>query len=243
MTCKLNEQFALNTKLTSSTLKDQNVIVLKADMTEDNIDIENKLVEFGNTAKAIPYYAVYRPGEAPHHFDGNFVTVGAKGFLDRAGIVSNKPLADGELATRPFSKSAVDAILANGKPVLVYFSADWDITSKLNEKFAFNTELTRSVINEQGVVVLKADMTDDSPEAEELLVELGNAAKAIPYYVLFRPDEEPLHFDGNFVRTGSRGFLKRAGLLPELTSGVTNVSGATPPKSNSDADARIVPAG
>ncbi|QEG22818.1 hypothetical protein [Mariniblastus fucicola] len=55
-------------------------------MTKDAPEVENKLVEFGNTAKAIPYYAVFRPGEEPHHFDGNFLTVGAKGFLDTAGI-------------------------------------------------------------------------------------------------------------------------------------------------------------
>ena len=88
MTCKLNERSALNTKLTKEVVEQQNIVVLKADMTDDAPDIEAKLIEFGNTAKAIPYYAVFRPGEEPHHFDGNFVTVGSRGFLDRAGILS-----------------------------------------------------------------------------------------------------------------------------------------------------------
>lgn len=55
-------------------------------MTNEAPEIEQTLIDFGNTAKAIPYYAVYRPGKEPHHFDGNFVTAGAKGFLKTAGI-------------------------------------------------------------------------------------------------------------------------------------------------------------
>ncbi len=55
-------------------------------MTNEAPEVEQRLVDFGNTAKAIPYYAVFRPGKEPLHFDGNFFTVGAKGFLERAGI-------------------------------------------------------------------------------------------------------------------------------------------------------------
>ena len=69
-----------------SVVEGQNIVVLKADMTNDNSEIDNTLVGFGNTAKAIPYYAVYRPGEAPHHFPGNFSAVGSKGFLETARI-------------------------------------------------------------------------------------------------------------------------------------------------------------
>ena len=82
----MNERFALNRKLTKEIIEDQNIVVLQADMTNDAPDIQQTLVEFGNTAKAIPYYAVYRPGEEPVHFDGNFVASGPKGFLQRAGI-------------------------------------------------------------------------------------------------------------------------------------------------------------
>lgn len=108
MTCKLNERYALNTKYTKSIVEDQNIVVLKADMTEDAPDIESKLVEFGNTAKAIPYYAVYRPGkEEPHHFDGNFVTVGAQGFLTKAGISADAQTPDREYGQSSASSDAV----------------------------------------------------------------------------------------------------------------------------------------
>ena len=245
MTCKLNEQFALNTRLTSATIEEQNIVVLKADMTESDEEIEGKLVEFGNTLKAIPYYAVYRPGKQPHHFDGNFVTVGAKGFLDRAGIASDNPL-DGELADAFFSRKALEEHLANGKSVLVYFGADWNVTSKFNEQSAINTEAVKAAVDRHGMVVLKADMTEENPEAEATLAELGNATKSVPYYVIYRPGIQPHHFGGNFVTVGAKGFLERAGLDSKADNGgVHTVKGEDKPESSSIqvADALATPAG
>ena len=230
MTCKLNERSALNTKLTKDVVEQQNIVVLKADMTDDAPDIESKLVEFGNTAKAIPYYAVFRPGEEPHHFDGNFVTVGAKGFLDRAGIT---PFKEGELRSTAFSKPKLDRLLANGKSVLVHFHADWDVISKFNETKALNTEHVISTLEERGIVSLKADMTDKFPEAEQELKAIGNTAMAVPFYALYRPGEEPHVFGGNFTMAGSRGFLESAGLLPKRSQAVTNVS------DSNDADEQV----
>jgi len=76
-------------------------------MTEEAPDIEQQLIDFGNTAKAIPYYAVFKPGEKPHHFDGNFLTIGARGFLKTAGIDADQKtpwinkVSEEEIATRP----------------------------------------------------------------------------------------------------------------------------------------------
>jgi len=221
VTCKLNERYALNTKLTKTTVEENNIVVLKADMTHDAPDIEDKLIEFGNTAKAIPYYAVYRPDSEPHHFDGNFLTVGARGFLDRAGIEAARNPAITNVSGvgsryvldyQPFSKESIAKNVEAGKTVLVQFTADWDFTSKLNEKYALNTLLTKSIIDQEGIVVLKADMTDENPEAKDLLGEFGNSTMSIPYYAVFRAGEEPHHFDGNFTGVGAEGFLERAGL-------------------------------
>lgn len=74
-------------------------------MTQSAPDIEQQLIEFGNTAKAIPYYAVFKPGEKPHHFDGNFLTIGSKGFLETAGIALDQAPAltkvSDEIVTEP----------------------------------------------------------------------------------------------------------------------------------------------
>ena len=54
------------------------------------------------------------------------------------------------------------------------------------------TKETRQVLDELGIVPLKADRTHPSPEADELLVKLGNKSKAIPFYAIF-PGNDPTH--------------------------------------------------
>jgi hypothetical protein len=51
--------------------------------------------------------------------------------------------------------------------------------------------------------VLKADKSQPNPDVDALLEELGNSATAIPYYALFRPNQEPVHFNGVFLTPGS----------------------------------------
>lgn len=227
-----------------SVVEDQNIVVLKADMTEDDQEINDTLIGFGNTALAIPYYAVYEPGKEPHHFAGNFTAVGAKGFLDTAGITQNNP-QKGDLASGPYSAKAVESELAKGNSVLVNFSADWDLVSKFNEKMALNTPLAKGAMEQNGIVVLKADMTEESPEAKETLRGLGNTAMAIPYYVLYRPGKEPHHFGGNFTTVGAEGFLEQVGINPYPSLKVNNVNGVGQATSDSEtvADARLIPAG
>lgn len=54
-------------------------------------------------------------------------------------------------------------------------------------------------VESNDVIVLKADKSKDSPEVDQLLLELGNSSKAIPYYALMRPEERPVHFNGVFL--------------------------------------------
>ena len=65
--------------------------------------------------------------------------------------------------------------------------------------------------------MLKADKSQDAPDVDALLIELGNHAKAIPYYAMFRPEKEPVHFNGVFLTPNS--FLSRLAeegvLLPD----------------------------
>lgn len=75
-------------------------------------------------------------------------------------------------------------------------------------------------VTENKIVVLKADKTNDSPEVDRLLMQLGNASKAIPYYALLKPGVTPLksnvHFDGVFYTPKS--FLKKIETLSAAKS-------------------------
>lgn len=60
-----------------------------------------------------------------------------------------------------------------------------------------NTAKTRRLVIKNRVVALKADQTNKAPEAEELLVELGNPLAMIPFYAIFPGDgREPIVMKG-----------------------------------------------
>ena len=59
------------------------------------------------------------------------------------------------------------------------------------------------------IVLLKADKSNEAPEVDALLRELGNSLTAIPYYGLFQPSAEPIHFDGVYFTPES--FLNQLG--------------------------------
>ncbi len=61
------------------------------------------------------------------------------------------------------------------------------------------------------MIVLKADKTDDSPEVDQLLLELGHASRGIPYYALMRPDSGPVHFEGVYFSPSQ--FLNQLGAI------------------------------
>lgn len=59
-------------------------------------------------------------------------------------------------------------------------------------------------------MIFKADKTDEAPEVDKLLAELGNTQTALPYYGLFQPGEEPIHFGGTAFPTAD-SFLEQLG--------------------------------
>ncbi len=82
MTCKTNKQFAFNTKMTKEYFKANNIVAFEADRDKDPA-VDQLLLKLGNSAKAIPYYAVYTPGsDEPFHFQA-FYTTGPGAFIDQ----------------------------------------------------------------------------------------------------------------------------------------------------------------
>ena len=76
-------------------------------------------------------------------------------------------------------------------------------------------------VESNDVIVLKADKSKDSPEVDQLLLELGNSTKAIPYYALMRPDESPVHFNGVFLSPSL--FLDQMGTVKSLGQNPVNL--------------------
>lgn len=79
----------------------------------------------------------------------------------------------------------------------------------MTERSALHKKQTMDFFTSNNIVLLKADKTGDAPEVDALLAELGNTAAAIPYFGLFQPGEEPIHFDGVYFTPES--FLEQLG--------------------------------
>ena len=66
----------------------------------------------------------------------------------------------------------------SGKPALAYFTADWCVTCKANEKAVINTEAVREAMKRLRVLPFKADYTLPSREIAEDLSDDGRVAGA-----------------------------------------------------------------
>ncbi len=94
----------------------------------------------------------------------------------------------GLLDAQPFSQAALTAARADGKPVFVWFTADWCLTCKVNENVAIERERTRAAFAAAGVVALRGDWTRRDPAITQFLTEQG--AAGVPLYLYYPAGEE-----------------------------------------------------
>ena len=89
------------------------------------------------------------------------------------------------LPSQPWSEQAVQAALAEGRPVLVNFTADWCVTCKINEGAALSSPRTAEAMQAANAVYLVGDWTrrDDAITAE--LQRHGRSG--VPLYLLYAP--------------------------------------------------------
>ena len=91
------------------------------------------------------------------------------------------------LGTEVWSEAAVDKHLAAGKPVFVYFTADWCLTCKANEAAAIERQATREAFGKAGVKVLVGDWTNGDPAITRFLESRGRAG--VPLYLWYEPGQ------------------------------------------------------
>lgn len=89
------------------------------------------------------------------------------------------------LASAPFSADALAAARASGKPVFLYFTADWCVTCKVNEAAAIERESTRAAFEKAGVLTLVGDWTVRDEAITQFLNQQG--AAGVPLYLWYAP--------------------------------------------------------
>ncbi len=87
------------------------------------------------------------------------------------------------LPTQAFSEEALAKARASGKPVLLYFTADWCLTCKVNEAAAIEREDTRAAFEKAGVVVLRGDWTRRDAAISRFITAQGVAG--VPLYLWY----------------------------------------------------------
>lgn len=84
-----------------------------------------------------------------------------------------------------FTPAALTSARASGKPVFVYFTADWCLSCKANEAGAINREAVQDVFRERGVTTLVGDWTNGDPVITRTLAEHGR--NSVPLYLWYAP--------------------------------------------------------
>lgn len=104
------------------------------------------------------------------------------------------------LAAVPFTPARLDTLRAEGKPTFVYFTADWCITCKVNERGALSNAAVTTAFREAGVAVLVGDYTNGDPAIDQVLATYGRAG--IPLYLFFAPSQ-PAEILPQILTTGT----------------------------------------
>lgn len=96
---------------------------------------------------------------------------------------------DGVLASEPFSEARLAALQQEGRPVFVYFTADWCLSCKVNEKAAIQRQEVADAFAAKKVAVLVGDWTDGDPVIGRFIESHGRSG--VPLYLFYKPGAAP----------------------------------------------------
>ena len=118
-----------------------------------------------------------------------FAALAAVAAVTAAGILlvpqRQTSIARAPIGAEPWSEQRVAAHLQQGRPVFVYFTADWCLTCKANEAAAIDRTEVRRAFRQAGVRVLAADWTNGDPAITRFLEDQGRAG--VPLYLWYAP--------------------------------------------------------
>ncbi|WP_232834100.1 MULTISPECIES: protein-disulfide reductase DsbD [unclassified Sphingomonas] len=84
-----------------------------------------------------------------------------------------------------FSEAKLAELRRQGRPVFAYFTADWCLTCKVNERAAIDTDTARAGFARHKVAVLVGDWTDGDPVLGRFIQAHNRAG--VPLYLYYAP--------------------------------------------------------
>lgn len=85
----------------------------------------------------------------------------------------------------PFSEARLAQLRMSGRPVFAYFTADWCVTCKVNEKAAIERDEVVAAFKAKNVAVLVGDWTNGDPALGRFLE--ANGRSGVPLYLYYPP--------------------------------------------------------
>ena len=95
----------------------------------------------------------------------------------------------GKLELEHFSAERVVGYIDEGQPLFVYFTADWCLSCKANERAALATDAVGDAMTERGIKVVEADWTTEDPVITEWLEMYDRVG--VPLYLYFPQGSTP----------------------------------------------------
>lgn len=88
-----------------------------------------------------------------------------------------------QLDYEPYSPARLAALQAEGRPVLVNYTAAWCVSCQVNDRVALSTRTVSEALARNKAVYLKADWTKRDPEIAAELARFGRAG--VPLYLVY----------------------------------------------------------
>jgi DsbC/DsbD-like thiol-disulfide interchange protein/cytochrome c biogenesis protein CcdA len=96
--------------------------------------------------------------------------------------------AESPLAAEPFSEARLAALRGAGTPAFVYFTADWCLTCKVNERGALASDRVAAAFRARGIRVLVGDWTRGDAAIGRFLERHGRSG--VPLYLYYPPGRD-----------------------------------------------------
>lgn len=110
--------------------------------------------------------------------------------LPVAGPATAQVASAGALAAEPFSEARLTSLRAAGTPAFVYFTADWCLTCKVNERGALRDADVARAFAAAGVTTLVGDWTNGDAAIGRFIDARG--AAGVPLYLFYARGSEPV---------------------------------------------------
>lgn len=125
-------------------------------------------------------------------------------------VVRPAPAAEAAVAGgEAFSEARLAALRGERRPVFAYFTADWCLTCKVNEKTAIETRAVADAFTKGKVAVLVGDWTDGDPALGRFIEQHNRAG--VPLYLWYAPGAAQPRVLPQVLTTGTLTALPAAG--------------------------------